>query len=103
MLHPSGGSVFEEGGEGLEGSARGAHQACERAGEQALSKQESEKEQKSHENSGAKTTARKLLLTFDYSETKGEIKMVDVIKLFFSVKLEFVYLVCVINLRKQEP
>lgn len=29
--------------------------------------------------------------------------MVDVMKLFFSVKLEFVYLVCVINLRKQEP
>lgn len=36
-LCPSGGSVFEEGGEGLERSARGADHACERAGEQALS------------------------------------------------------------------
>lgn len=36
-LCPSGGSVFEEGGEGLERSARGADYACERAGEQALS------------------------------------------------------------------
>lgn len=36
-LCPSGGSVFEEGGEGLERSARGADHTCERAGEQALS------------------------------------------------------------------